>query len=148
MGFARRAKNNSSLTAVLFHIDVNPSISSTPFASLDKISYYSDREKEILFSMHSVVRIGEMKEMEDRLWQVQLTLTSDNDPKLTQLTQHMRKEMEGGSGMYQTGQSMLHMREWNKAKEIYTSYWREYPIMSVKNSFFFTITWIHQLAER
>jgi hypothetical protein len=63
IGFARRARNNPSLAAILFHIEVNPPISSAPFASLDTVSYYSDREKEILLSMHTVFRIVEMKEI-------------------------------------------------------------------------------------
>jgi hypothetical protein len=39
--FDRRVRNNPDLTAILFQTQVDPSISSTPFACLDKISYYS-----------------------------------------------------------------------------------------------------------
>jgi tetratricopeptide (TPR) repeat protein len=119
MGFARRARNNPDLTPILFQIKVDPSISSTPFASLDKISYYADREKEILFSMHTVFRIGEIKETENRLWEVSLTLTSDNDQQLDQLTQQMRKEIRGTTGLHRMGQLMIRMGHFNKAEEIY-----------------------------
>ena len=39
--------------------------------------------------MHSVFRIGEIKQIDNnnRLWQVDLTLTSDNDPQLHALTE-------------------------------------------------------------
>jgi hypothetical protein len=87
MKFARKARNNPDLTAIFFQIQVDPSISSTPFACLDKISYYSGRKREILFSMHTVFCIDQMKEVENRLWEVNLTLTRDNDQQLTQLTQ-------------------------------------------------------------
>jgi hypothetical protein len=42
-------------------MEINPLISSTPFASVSNHSYYSDIEKEILFSMHTVFRIQEIK---------------------------------------------------------------------------------------
>jgi hypothetical protein len=58
MKFAYCARKNPDLTAILFRMEIDPRISSTPFARLDKISYYSDKEKEILFSMHTVFRIG------------------------------------------------------------------------------------------
>jgi tetratricopeptide (TPR) repeat protein len=119
MKFAHKARNNSDLTAILFQIQVDPSISSTPFACLDKISYYSDREKEMLFSMHTVFCIGEMKEIENRLWEVNLTLTSDNDQQLTQLTQQMRKETRASTGLRRMGRLMIIMGQFNKAEEIY-----------------------------
>ncbi len=45
--------------------------------------------------MHSLFRIGQIKQIDiknNRLWQVDLTLTSDNDPQLYALTQYIRKE--------------------------------------------------------
>jgi hypothetical protein len=60
---------------------IDPSILLTPFVSIHDVSAYQT-EEEILFSMHSVFRIEQMKEIDrnDRLWQVDLLLTSDNDP--------------------------------------------------------------------
>jgi tetratricopeptide (TPR) repeat protein len=120
MRFARRTRSHSSLIAILFHIEVELSVSSTPFVSLDEISYYSDKEKEVLFSMHTVFRVGEMKEIEDCFWQVNLLSTSDNDQHLTELTQHMRNRIKGTTGMHRMGQLTITMGEWNKAEEIYT----------------------------
>ena len=59
---------------VLFVIQINPSISTTPFANVKDVSYYKG-EDEILFSMHSIFRIGEIKQLDGntRLWQVDLT---------------------------------------------------------------------------
>jgi tetratricopeptide (TPR) repeat protein len=117
--FARRARKNSDLTAIVFQIKVDLSISSTPFACLDKISYYADREKEVLFSMHTVFHVGEMKKIENRLWEVNLTLTSDTDQQLTQLTQYMREETTGSTGLHRMGRLMIVMGQFNKAEEIY-----------------------------
>jgi tetratricopeptide (TPR) repeat protein len=120
MKFAYRARKNPDLTAILFRMEIDPRISSTPFARLDKISYYSDKEKEILFSMHTVFRIGGMKQIENRFWQVNLQLTSDNDQQLTQLMKYTQEEIRGGSGLHRMGALMYRMGEFNKAEEIYT----------------------------
>jgi hypothetical protein len=73
----------SDLVGVLFVMKIDPSISATPFANVRNVSYYQ-REEEILFSMHSVFHIGQVKQIEknDRLGQVDSTLTSGNDPQL------------------------------------------------------------------
>ncbi|CAF3469752.1 unnamed protein product, partial [Rotaria sp. Silwood2] len=57
-------------------------VSSTPFALIDEYSAIP-QEQEILFSMHTVFRVGEIKQSasNSRLWEVQLTLTDDNDPQ-------------------------------------------------------------------
>ncbi|CAF3392408.1 unnamed protein product [Rotaria socialis] len=120
MKFARKALNNPELVAIFFRMEIDPPITSTPFASLDTISYYSAVEKEILFSMHAVFRIGEMKQIEGRMWQVDLKLTSENDPQLTQLTKYIREKIRGGTGLHRMGALMHRMGEFNKAEEIYT----------------------------
>jgi tetratricopeptide (TPR) repeat protein len=93
--FAESARQNSDLTGILFKMEVNPSMSSTPFAPLKNISYYSESEEETLFSMHTVFRIGEIEQIEDRLWQVNLILTSDTDQELKHLCDFMRNELGG-----------------------------------------------------
>jgi hypothetical protein len=79
--FARRTISTSDLAGILFIMKIDPSIPLTPFASIHDVSAYQT-EEEILFSMHSVFRIEQMKEIDrnDRLWQMDLLLTSDNDP--------------------------------------------------------------------
>jgi tetratricopeptide (TPR) repeat protein len=91
--FARRTTATTDLMGVLFVMKIDPSIPSTPFANIRDFSAYQ-KEEEILFSMHSVFRIGQMKQIDenDRLWQVDLFLTSDNDPDLCALTESMREE--------------------------------------------------------
>ena len=117
--FADSAKEDPNLVGVFFQIEIEPSASTTPYASLDKISYFKDEEKEILFSMHSVFRIDEIELINDRLWMITLTSTNDSDPQLTLLTEYMRKEIGGVTSMYRIGQLMIRMNEMDKAKEIY-----------------------------
>jgi hypothetical protein len=73
LAFAEINQYDPDLVGVLFAIKINPSISSSPFANLTNVSYYQG-EDEILLSMHSVVRIRQVKQIDknDRLWQVDL----------------------------------------------------------------------------
>jgi tetratricopeptide (TPR) repeat protein len=121
LNFARGSRDNSDLTAVLFQITIDPNISTTPFASVDKVGYFEGQEKEILFSMHTVFRIGETKQIEQRLFQIDLALTNDNDPQLTQLTQYMRHATRGSTGLHRMGLLMLFMSQLDKSEVIYTT---------------------------
>jgi len=118
LAFANSSRDNPHLTGILFHMEIDPRISSAPFASLDNISNFP-HEQEVLFSMHTVFRIGDMKQIDDRLWEVNLTLTSDNDERLTRLTEHMREEIGGKTGWDQLGSLMYKMGEFDKTEEIY-----------------------------
>jgi tetratricopeptide (TPR) repeat protein len=100
---------------------IDPSISATPFANVKNVSFYQ-REEEILFFMHSVFRIGSVKRIEknDPLWQVDLTLTNDNDPQLQALTEHMQKEtFSGKKGWDRPGVLLIKLGHSNKANQLY-----------------------------
>lgn len=119
--YATSAKYNPDLTAILFCMEIDPTITTTPFALLNNISYYSDTEKEVLFSMHTIFRIGDVEEIEKDLWQVQLTVTSDKDEQLKRLTERIRKEIGNGTGWYRLGQLMIKMGKLDKAQKISTA---------------------------
>jgi tetratricopeptide (TPR) repeat protein len=107
---------------VLFVIKIDPSITATPFANVGNVGCYDDQEEEILFSMHSVFRIGQVKQINknDRLWQVDLILTGDDDPQLHALTESMREETSSGAkGWLRLGQLMIQLGQFNKAEELY-----------------------------
>ena len=74
--FARQSVTNPDLVAILFVMTIDPYKSTTPFASINGVSYFQT-EDEILFSMHSVFRIRDIKSQgeNDRLFQVDLILT-------------------------------------------------------------------------
>jgi Tfp pilus assembly protein PilF len=121
LGFARRTMATSNLVGVLFVMKINPSVSATPFANVGDVGYCQEQEAEILFSMHSVFRIGQVKQIDknDRLWQVDLTLTGDNDPQLHTLTGWMREEMNESTGWLRLGKLMIKLGQFNKAEELY-----------------------------
>jgi hypothetical protein len=59
LAFAESNRYNLDLVGILFEITISPSISTSPFANIRNVSHYQGKE-EILFSMHSVFRIGQV----------------------------------------------------------------------------------------
>lgn len=98
---------------------IYPAVSSTPFASLEKVGHFSAIEKEILFAMHTVFRIDAIDQVDDRLWNVGLSLTEDTDEQLTHITEQIRKETRGSTGLHRLGQLMIKIGSLEKAEEIY-----------------------------
>jgi tetratricopeptide (TPR) repeat protein len=118
--FAESNSNSPDMVGILFVMTVDPTQSTTPFASITEVGYYGDREDEVLFSMQSVFRIRDIKSMADNqpLYQVDLTLTNDNDRDLRLLTQRIREEIPG-SGWFRLGTLLREMGHYEKAEEVY-----------------------------
>ena len=119
--FAHGALANPDYMGALFIITIDPSQSTTPFASIKNLSDFKD-EDEVLFGMQTVFRIGNITHMDEnpRLFQVELSLTSDNDKDLPQLTDHIRKETFPNSrGWYRLGEVLRKMGQFDKSEEIY-----------------------------
>ena len=122
LGFARRATTNEDMVGLLFIMTIDPKINSTPFAKIQDASCFQV-ENEILFSMHTVFRIDDVKYLigENRLFEVQLTLTKDDDPYLRILTERFHEEIRGSSGLDRIGRILLQVGELDKAEELYQS---------------------------
>ncbi|CAF3913600.1 unnamed protein product [Rotaria sp. Silwood1] len=118
--FADSNQDNLDLIGVLFQITVDPSSSSTPFANIRDVSYFQG-EEEILFSMHSIFRIQQIEQIDNnpRLWQVDIILTSDNDPQLHDVTNSIREETTGSTGWDRLGKLMIKVGQFNQAEELY-----------------------------
>ena len=119
--FAKGARSKSQMIGVLFSITIHHSDPSMPFAFIREYSYYK-AEEEILFSMHSVFRVGEIIQLgiHDRLYRVALTLTTDDDRDLQTLTQCIRKEIDSTSYCDRLGSLLMKLNQLNKAEELYT----------------------------
>ena len=99
---------------------IDTSVSSTPFASVEALAEYQG-EKEILFSMHTVFRIGEMIRIDnpELLYQVDLKLTADDDEQLRNLTKMISGEITGPTGWGRLGGLLLQISQFDKAEEVY-----------------------------
>ena len=120
--FATNALADPQLMGILFVMTIDPARCNTPFASVTEVGCYGKQEHEVLFSMHTVFRIGEITPMvsNPRLVKVQLNLASDNDNDLRQLIDHIRKQtFPDASGWYRLGSLLCKMREFIKAQQVY-----------------------------
>jgi tetratricopeptide (TPR) repeat protein len=120
LGFAEGALGKTDTFGILFTMIIDPSVSSAPFAAIRDVSYIKN-EEEILFSMHTVFRIGEITRMDKNnpLYQVELKVTADDDEQLRTLTERMRKETQGATGWQRLGQLLIKLSQFNKAEELY-----------------------------
>ncbi|CAM4813598.1 unnamed protein product [Rotaria magnacalcarata] len=118
MYFIASKLNRTDLTRVLFQIKIESFNSSVPFAPIHKVSEIPS-ECEILFSISTVCKIGKIKEIEDDLWEVNLTLVDERDPLLARLIEHMRVSLGNGNSWYRLGQLMIKMGQFKHAKSIY-----------------------------
>ncbi|CAF3020008.1 unnamed protein product [Rotaria sp. Silwood2] len=116
--YADSARQNSNLIGVIFIIEIDPSVTTTSFAFVQDYSFYGSTEEEIIMSMHSVFRIGELEQIDYQLWQIKLKLTSDNDPLLKRLTEYIRHDIEGETPLYRMNNLMMIMGHYDKAEEI------------------------------
>ncbi len=142
--FARRSINTSDKIGILFVMIIDPSISATPFANVKNASYYRE-EEEILFSMHSVFRIRQVKQIEknnNRLWQVDLTLTDDHDPQLQELTKSMQDATAGPTGWFRLGRLMMKVAQFDKAQQVFEMILDRTTDEKKKREIYYYLGWI------
>ena len=118
--FAKNASRKTDMVGVLFQMFVDPSVSSAPFAAIREVSCYK-KEEEILFSLHTVFRIREIKEIDSDspLYQVNLQLTSDDDPQLRTLTERIRQETSSSTGGQRLGKLLIKIGKFEEAENLY-----------------------------
>ncbi|UJR13847.1 hypothetical protein I4U23_000857 [Adineta vaga] len=119
--FAKENISNPDLVAILFVMTIDPKQSTTTFTSIRDLSAIPG-EDEVLFSMHSVFRIQDIKQMggNNKLFEVSLTLTSDSDKELHALTERIRQEsFPDEEGWYRLGLVLTKLGQNDKAEEIY-----------------------------
>lgn len=116
--FAETAPQNETLVCIIFKMDIDATMSSTPFAELVGEDSNFGSEGETLFSMHTIFRIIEVAEIEDRLWYVTLELTSDQDKELICLSKQIRTEIEGGTALYRLSHLLAKMGKFSEATDV------------------------------
>jgi tetratricopeptide (TPR) repeat protein len=118
--FAESILGNSDMVGILFKITIDPSISYTPYAFISSVSNHI-AEEEILFSMHSVFRIGEIEKIDnnDRLYEVELKLITDDDQQLRILTNLIKeKTYSKGKGWYRMSMFLISLGQYQQAEDV------------------------------
>ncbi|CAF1356566.1 unnamed protein product [Adineta steineri] len=119
--FAKRAMNTPDLVGIQFAMSINPSRSSVSFASVKDVSYYNDSD-DIIFSMNTVFRIHTIKSIDknNRLFQVDMELTSDTDKDIQLLGDRIREEISLDQNEWcKLGHLLCKMGKSDKARKIY-----------------------------
>jgi tetratricopeptide (TPR) repeat protein len=140
--FAQSALTDPDSVGILFVMTIDPSKSTTPFASINGVSYFQT-EDEVLFSMHTVFRIGKVQSMGEnpRLFQVDLTLTGEDDKDLRVLMDRIREETFPDSrGWYRLGLVLHKMGQFDKSQQVYETLLDQATDESEKSSIY------HQIA--
>jgi tetratricopeptide (TPR) repeat protein len=115
----RGLERKSGSVGVLFHMTIDPTTEAVPFAVIEKISEY-EMEKEILFSTHSVFRIGEITPINEKnmLWRVNLTNTNEINSQLSALMAETREEIAQAKGWYRLNELLIKLGELDKAQKV------------------------------
>ena len=126
--FAESNAMNPDTVGVLFHLYIDPTITSTPFADMADISHHQG-EKEVLFSMQAVFRIEKITPLmgEKMIHKVDLTLTADDDEDLHELTECMQKEVTGSNDWIRLAKVLLMAGHSSTAEKIYVNLLKQRP---------------------
>ncbi|CAF0984445.1 unnamed protein product [Adineta ricciae] len=123
--FAAAATRKSDHVGVLFQITIDPKCSSTPFALIDKQGQSYQIHKEL------------------QLFEVELVLTQNNDPKLAHLTKHIRDKISRSTGWHTLGALFLQTGDFHQAEALYRTL-----LMNVEEDDFNEIAFLnHQLGR-
>ena len=120
--YAQCALSKNDMAGVLFTLTIDPRATLTSFAQIKEQSAVQ-AEMEILFTMHTVFRIGSIAEIDEsgRLFEVQLVLTADDDKQLSTLAQHFDEQIQGYNGWARIGALLIQVGSLEKTEELYTS---------------------------
>jgi tetratricopeptide (TPR) repeat protein len=141
--FAESNQYNPDLIGILFIMTIDPSKSTTPFASINDVSYFQT-EDEVLFSMHTVFRIGKIQSMGEnpRLFQVDLTLTGEDDKDLRILMDRIREEtLPDAEGWYRLGEVLRKMGRFDKSQQVYEALLDQTTDESERVPIYYQIAW-------
>ena len=118
--FSESSSDAPDTIGILFVMTIDPMVKSTPFADIVEHSFFGE-EREVLFSMHSVFRIDQVLRSNDheRLFEVSLTLTADEDPQLRLLRTRMDEELKGATEWQRLGSLLIKVGHPNKAEALY-----------------------------
>ncbi|CAF4213148.1 unnamed protein product, partial [Adineta steineri] len=114
-----QSHSNNLMINILFRIRIESKRTSTPFAYFQNDNDSGDEQKSFIFFMHCIFRIADMKQITERSWEVDLTLTSNNDEQVICLTDVLRQETRETVGWLRLAQLMSGMGDFDQAKYIH-----------------------------
>jgi tetratricopeptide (TPR) repeat protein len=86
--------------------------------------------------------VKQIEKNNNRLWQVELTLTDDRDPDLQELTKSMQKDTEGPTGWFQLGRLMMKVAQFDKAQQVFEMILDQTTDEREKGEIYYYLGWI------
>jgi tetratricopeptide (TPR) repeat protein len=117
--FANILRTKSDTIGIIFKFDIDPSTSTIPYIALTNLSYLSDTEGEILFSMNTIFRIDQISKVHERLYEITLTPASKDHESIKSLIDYMQETTTGLSGWYKLGRVMVEINQYQQVESIY-----------------------------
>ncbi|CAF1032712.1 unnamed protein product [Adineta ricciae] len=128
--FAQGAITDPELVGIIFIMRVDPTQSKIPFASVEDVGCFP-AENEVLFSMHTIFLVDDINPMDgnDRIHEVNLTLTNSDDNDLNVLTDQIRQETDPQANeWYRLGLLLLRLGQLNRIEKFFeTARTRSHP---------------------
>jgi tetratricopeptide (TPR) repeat protein len=115
--FAIGSIHDRKKASILMEITVDKN-TTVPIASISELGVFKG-EKEWLFSMGSIFRIGSLVRSPDGIWVLKLTLTDDYDKQLSDLKNYFRKSMEDTNNCLNFAKLMYQLASWKKSEYFY-----------------------------
>lgn len=147
VGFALSSlQRNPTTVGILYVMDIHPRKATTSFASIESVSAVKG-EEEVLFSMNAVFRIKDITRSEehDRLFQVNLTLTDEDDKNLRKLTNYIRgKNYPTKEPWFRLGFLVKEMGHFDEAKDIFQTLLNQTTNAEDKSAAYFEIAAAHR----
>lgn len=120
--FSHSSVSDPDTICILFIMRIDPNAATNSFAFVGDVGYFHDVEEEVLFSTHTIFRIDDIEQINaaKRFWQVQLTLTTENNQQFSVLIDKMREEiLQGPIGWYRLGQILIKLGQFEQAEAVY-----------------------------
>jgi len=119
---------SNDLDRVFFEIDADPRLPNVkPFSDIRSLSYFPS-EEEVLFMIGSSFRLGHIYRDYKGIWNIKMTLCSDDDHELQSLFQHMNNELgTNETTLLNFGHVLKGMGKLNDAQKYYFRYLYQLP---------------------
>ena len=129
---AESGSGSSDRFGILFTFHFDLSSQSIPFANVTEKSDHSE-EEEILFAMHTIFRIDHIipSPTNERLIEVTLSSTMNDDPKLCELTAAIKREGESGTALVSIVNLLFQVNQPEMVRKLYVDLQSSKPTFSL-----------------
>ena len=117
--FAHQLRSKPDSISVLYRLNLDPETSSIPYIALNNLSYLSNNDGEILFSMNTIFHIDKVDRIHDHLFEIYLSPASKKDAQVKNLVDFMIEITSGLTGWYKLSKIMMDIKEYEHVENIY-----------------------------